>query len=135
MVMIAFVRGSHVQQIWEGRHFDPPGGYLGKAEVPVEECQTGYFLRFIRFLRSFVRRPGAHTRLSDSGGDLQDSPHTGFSPHSGSGLSKSSVMPLSGAEGGELTAALALCMGGIDPIQPPTPPIRSLFTKAIAQEA
>jgi hypothetical protein len=41
-------------------------------------------------------------------------------------LSKSSVMPLSGAEGEELTAALALCMGVFDLIQPPTPPIRSL---------
>ena len=44
-------------------------------------------------------------------------------------------MRLSGAEGGEPTATLALCMGGIDLIQPPTPPIRSLFTKAIAQKA
>jgi hypothetical protein len=42
---------------------------------------------------------------------------------------------LSRAEGGEPTATLALCMGGIDLIQSPTPPIRSLFTKAIAQEA
>jgi hypothetical protein len=41
---------------------------------------------------------------------------------------------LSGAEGEELSAALALCMGGIDPIQPPTP-MRSLYTKAIAQKA
>ena len=44
-------------------------------------------------------------------------------------------MPLSGAEGEELSAALALCMGVFDPIQPPTPPIRSLYTEVIAQEA
>jgi hypothetical protein len=44
-------------------------------------------------------------------------------------------MPLSGAEGEKLSAALALCMGGIDLVQPPTPPIRSLYTKAIAQKA
>jgi hypothetical protein len=53
-----------------------------------------------------------HTRYSDSGGDLQDSqPHKCSSPHSSRGLSKSSVMLLSGAEGGEPTATLALCMG------------------------
>jgi hypothetical protein len=41
---------------------------------------------------------------------------------------------LSGAEGGEPIATLALCMGGIDLIQPPTS-VRSLYTKAIAQKA
>src|SRR5215208_2343915 len=35
-----------------------------------------------RFLRSCVRRLGVHTRFSDSGGDLQDPRHTGFSPRS-----------------------------------------------------
>ena len=44
-------------------------------------------------------------------------------------------MWLSGAEGEELSAALALCMVGIALIQPPTPPIRSLFTEIIAQKA
>jgi hypothetical protein len=43
-------------------------------------------------------------------------------------------MPLSGAEGGELTAALALCMGVFDPIPPPTP-VRGLYTEVTAQEA
>jgi len=41
---------------------------------------------------------------------------------------------LRGAEGEELTATLALCMGGIDLMQPPTP-VRGLYTKAIAQKA
>jgi hypothetical protein len=41
---------------------------------------------------------------------------------------------LSGAEGEEPTAALALCMGGIDLIQP-TNPVRGLYTEVIAQEA
>src|SRR5215211_3895119 len=31
MVMIAFVGGGHVRQIWDGRHLDPPGGHLGKS--------------------------------------------------------------------------------------------------------
>jgi len=44
-------------------------------------------------------------------------------------------MPLSGAEGEELTAALPLCMSGIDLMQPPTPPIRSLYTEVTAQKA
>ena len=57
-----------------------------------------------------------------------------FSPHSSRGLSKSSVMPLSGAEGGELTATLALCMGVFGPIQP-TNPVRGLYTEVIAQKA
>jgi len=43
-------------------------------------------------------------------------------------------MPLSGAEGEEPTATLALCMGGFDLIEPPTP-VRSLFTEIIAQKA
>jgi hypothetical protein len=42
---------------------------------------------------------------------------------------------LTGAEGGELTAALALQVVVFDPIQSPTPPIRSLYTKVIAQKA
>jgi hypothetical protein len=75
------------------------------------------------------------TRFSDSGDDLQDLPHTGFYPIVGKGLSKSSVMPLSGAEGEEFTATLALYRGVFDLMQPPTPPIRSLYTKAITQEA
>jgi hypothetical protein len=40
-------------------------------------------------------------------------------------------VPLSGAEGGELTATLALCMGGFDLMQPPNP-VRGLFTEIIA---
>jgi hypothetical protein len=39
------------------------------------------------------------------------------------------------SRGGELTATLALCMGVFDLMQSPTPPIRSLCTKAIAQQA
>jgi hypothetical protein len=42
---------------------------------------------------------------------------------------------LSGAKGGEPTTTLALCKGVFDLIQSPTPPIRSLYTKAIAQKA
>ena len=38
-----------------------------------------------------------------------------------------------GAEGGELTATLASRRSVFDLIQLPTPPIRSLYTKAIAQ--
>ena len=45
-----------------------------KREAPVEERHTGSFLLFLRFLRSCVRRLCAHTRLSDSGYDLQDPP-------------------------------------------------------------
>src|SRR5215203_6717997 len=43
------------------------------------------------FSRSYVRRPGTHTRFSDSGGDLQDPRHTRVSlPVAvGRGLSKS----------------------------------------------
>jgi hypothetical protein len=41
---------------------------------------------------------------------------------------------LSGAEGEELSAALAMCMGGIDLMQPPTP-VRSLYSEITAQEA
>jgi hypothetical protein len=86
----------------------------------------GSFLLLLRFLRSCTRRLCVHTRYSDSGGDLQDpQPHKGFSPHSSRGLSKSSVTPLSGAEGGELTATLALCMGVFDLIQLPADILQS----------
>ena len=87
MVMIAFVGGSHVRQIWEGCPLDPPGDHLGKPEAPVEERHTGSFLRFIRFLRSCLGRLCVHTRFSDSGDDLQDPPaHIGSSPHRGEGF-------------------------------------------------
>jgi hypothetical protein len=43
-------------------------------------------------------------------------------------------MPLSGAEGEELTAALASRRGVFDLIQP-TSPIRSVYTEVTAQKA
>ena len=135
MVMIAFVGGSHVRQTSDGCYLNPPGGHLGKPKAPVEEHHTGSLLLLLRFLRGCMRRLCVHTRYSDSGGDLQDPlAHKSFSPHSRRGLSKSSVIPLSGVEGEELSAALALCMGGIDLMQPPTP-VQGLYTKAIAQKA
>jgi hypothetical protein len=61
--------------------------------------------------------------------------HTGFSPNRSKDLGEEPVYVwLSGAEGEEPTATLALCMGVLILIQPPTP-VRSLFTKAIAQKA
>jgi hypothetical protein len=103
--------------------------------VAVEERHTGSFLRFIRFLRSCKRRLCVHTRLSDSGEDLQDPRHTGFSPHSRKYLSEEPFyMRLSGAEGGESFAALALCMGVFDLIKSPTL-VRGFYTEVSAQKA
>jgi hypothetical protein len=80
MVMIA-LWGSHVRQIWGGRHLNPLGGHLGKPEAPVEERHTGSLLLLLRFLRSCTRLLYVHTWYSDSGGDLQDSqPHRFLSP-------------------------------------------------------
>jgi hypothetical protein len=61
------------------------------------------------------------TWYSDSGDDLQDSqPRKGFSPHSREGfVEELRYVWLSGAEGEELTAALASRRGGIDLLQPP----------------
>jgi hypothetical protein len=53
----------------------------------------------------------------------------------GRGLSEGPFCGLSGAKGGEPTATLASLRGSIYLIQPSTPPIRSLYTKAIAQKA
>jgi hypothetical protein len=64
MVMIAFVGGSHVRQIWEGRHLNPPGGHLGKPKAPAEEHHTGSLLLLLRFLRSLrVVRLEVHSVL------------------------------------------------------------------------
>jgi hypothetical protein len=52
----------------------------------------------------------------------------------GKGLSKGPYLWLSGAEGEELTATLALRRGGIDLMQPPTPPIRSLYTRSLRKK-
>jgi hypothetical protein len=137
MVMIAFVGGSHVRQIWEGRHLDPPDGHLGKPEAPVEERHTGSFLLLLRFLRSCAWCGFTCSRLSDSGGDLQDTPaHKGFSPHSSREgfVEEPFCVRLSGAEGGKPIATLALSMGVFDPIQPPTP-IRGVYTEVFAQKA
>ncbi len=85
MVMIAYVGGSHVRQIWDGRHLDRPGGHLGKPEVPrYGERHTGSFMLLLRFLRSCAwcgcaRTLGADTRPSDSGDDLQGTSHTQIS--------------------------------------------------------
>src|SRR5918995_2477543 len=57
----SFCGGSHVRQIWEGRHLDPPERRLDKPEAPVEERHTGSFLLFLRFLRSCMSRLCAHT--------------------------------------------------------------------------
>src|SRR5919107_971885 len=61
------------------------------------------------------------TRFLDSGDDLQDPRHTGCPLYrSREGLVGGPIYVwLSGAEGEELSAALALCMGGIDLMQPP----------------
>jgi hypothetical protein len=60
--------------------------------------------------------------------------HTRVSlPVLGKGLSKSAVMPLSGAEGGELTAALASRRGHFSPIQP-TNPVRGLHTRSLRKK-
>jgi hypothetical protein len=132
MVRIAF-GGSHVQQVWEGCHLDPPERRLGKPEVPVEERHTASFLLLLRFLRSCTRRLCVHTRTLVVTYRIPS--HTRVSlPKVGKGLSRSSVMPLSGAEGGELTATLASRRDVFSLIQP-TNPVRSLYTKAIAQKA
>jgi hypothetical protein len=135
MVMI-LLWGSHVQQIWEGRHLDPPGGHLDKPEEPVEERHTGSFLLLLRFLRKCVWCGCRCTRLSDCGDDLQDSRHSGVAlPIVGKGLAKSSVyVRLSGAKGGEPIATLALSMRVFGLIQP-TNPVRGLYTEVIAQKA
>jgi hypothetical protein len=112
MVMIAFVGLATFDKSWDRCHLDPPERRLGKPEAPVEQRHTGSLLLLIRFLRSCAWCGCSALGSRALGDDLQDSqPHKGFSPHSSRGLSKSSVMPLSGAEGGEPTATLALCMG------------------------
>jgi hypothetical protein len=122
MVMIAFVGVATFDKPGKGATSILQALIFGKPEAPVEERHTGSFLLFLRFLRSCMRQLGVHTWYSDSDGDLQDPPHTGFSPHSSSnGWSKSSVMPMSGAEGGELTPTLALCMAVFGLMQPPAP--------------
>jgi hypothetical protein len=64
MVMIGFLAGSHVRQIWDGRHLDPPEHRLGEPEAPVEERHTGSFVLLLRFLRSCVRRLYMNSVLS-----------------------------------------------------------------------
>ena len=107
----SFCGGSHVRQIGDGRYLDPLGGYLGKPEAPVEERHTGSFLRFIRFLRGFLRRLCVHTRFSDSMMTYMIPSHTGFSPHSREGfVDEPFHVRLSGAKEGSLLLLL-LCAG------------------------
>jgi hypothetical protein len=99
-VMIAFVGGSHVRQTWDGCHLNPLGGHLGKLEAPVEERHTGSLLLLLRFLRSCMRPLGVHTCTRTLMVTYRIPSHTRVSlPIVGKGLSKRSVMPLSGAEG------------------------------------
>ena len=64
MVMIAFVRGSHVRQTSDGCYLNPPGGHLGKPKAPAEEHHTGSLLLLLRFLRSLrVVRLEVHSVL------------------------------------------------------------------------
>jgi hypothetical protein len=107
MVMIGFVGYPTFDKAGRGATSILQAVIFSKPEAPVEERHTGSFLCLLRFLRSCIRRLGVHTRLSDSGGDLQDSqPHKGFSPHSSNSWSKSSVRLLNGAEGGSLLLLL-----------------------------
>ena len=77
-----------------------------------------------------------HTWYSDSGDDLQDPRHIGcpLHRHREGFVQEPVYVQLSGAEGGEFTAALALCMGVFDPIQSLTP-VRGFYTEIIAQKA
>src|SRR5215211_694231 len=77
----SFGGGSHVQQVWEGRHLNPPGGHLGKPEAPVEERHTGFFLLLLRFLRSCAWCGCRCTRLSACGDYLPGPRHTGCPLH------------------------------------------------------
>jgi hypothetical protein len=52
----------------------------------------------------------------------------------GMGLSKSPLCPVEWSRGGKPTATLALSMGVFDPIQPSTPPIRSLYTRSLRKK-
>src|SRR5215203_6683913 len=107
----SFGGGSHVQQVWEGRHLNPPERHLGKPEAPVEERHTGFFLLLLRFLRSCAWCSCRCTRFSACGDDLQDPRHTGFSPHRSKYLGEQPFyMRLSGAGEGSLLLLL-LCAG------------------------
>src|SRR5215218_535068 len=76
----SFCGGSHVRQIWDGCHLNPPERHPGKPEAPIEERHTGFFLLLLRFLRSCAWCGCRCTRFSACGDDLQDPRHTGFSP-------------------------------------------------------
>src|SRR5215218_10788160 len=117
----SFGGGSHVQQVWEGRHLNPPERHLGKPEAPVEERHTGFFLLLLRFLRSCAWCGCRCTRFSACGVMTYRIPrHTGRSPHRSKYLSEEPFyVRLSGAEGEELTATLALRRGVFGLLQPP----------------
>jgi hypothetical protein len=118
----------------EGGGYVPGNGHL-VYRAPVEERHTGSFLLLLRFLSSCAWCGCACTRFSDSRDDLPGPRHTGFSPHRSKDLGEEPVyVRLSGAEGGEPSATLALCRGVFDLIQPPTS-VRGLYTEVIAQEA
>jgi hypothetical protein len=77
----------------------------------------------------------ACTRFSDSRDDLPGPRHTGFSPHRSKDLGEEPVyVRLSGAEGGEPSATLALRRGVFDLIPPPNS-VRGLYTEVFAQKA
>jgi hypothetical protein len=68
MVKIAFVGVATFYKPGKGATSILQSVIFSKPEAPVEERHTSSFLRFIRFLRSCMRRLGVHTRFLDSGG-------------------------------------------------------------------
>jgi hypothetical protein len=74
MVMIGFVGVATFDKSGKGATSILQAVIFGKPEAPVEEHHTGYLLLLLRLLRSCMRWLSVHTRLSDSGDDLQDPP-------------------------------------------------------------
>jgi hypothetical protein len=103
----SFCGGNHVRQTWDGCHLNPPGGHLewhsarlrsAKAKsccASYASCAAAWCGCSALSSQALVMtyRIPRHTRVS--------------LPIVGKGMSKSSVMPLSGAEGGEPIATLA----------------------------
>ena len=120
MVMIGFVGVATFDKSGTGATSILQAVIFSKPEAPVEERHTGSFLLLLRFLRSCAWCGCRCTLFSACDDDLQDPRHTRVSlPIVEKGWSKSSVTPLSGADGGELTATLAVRVVVLGLIQPP----------------
>ena len=128
--MIGFVRVATFDKSGTGATSILQGVVWVRPKRQLRNTTLGSLLALLTLLAQLSVHPGSQTPVVA----YRIPRHTGFSPHRSKYLGEEPVyVRLSGEEGGEPTATVALSMGVFDLIQPPTP-ISEVFTLRVLRK-